>query len=67
MFVNVAMQNTAEEYASTGIKFGWEVQSISQNQEQVKIAAVNRTSGERKVYRIQYAVGCDKRVLSGSP
>jgi 2-polyprenyl-6-methoxyphenol hydroxylase-like FAD-dependent oxidoreductase len=56
---SISFQNVASEYASSEIKFGWQVQAISQNEDQVTIEAINIKSGERKVYHAQYAVGCD--------
>lgn len=52
-------QTVASKNISSQLNFGWQVQSISQTQENAIVEAVNVKSGERKVYRALYAVGCD--------
>ena len=46
-------------YESSEIKFGWQVQGISQTPDKAIVEAVNAKTGERKVYHAQYAIGCD--------
>jgi 2-polyprenyl-6-methoxyphenol hydroxylase-like FAD-dependent oxidoreductase len=59
MFVERFLLQKVRQAPNIDVRFGWEAQWFTQDEDNVRVNARNMTSGEEVTWTSQYAVGCD--------
>ncbi len=59
MFVEAVLRRHVATLASVDLRFGWRVETVAERSDGVSLEAVDLGSGERALFRADYAVGCD--------
>lgn len=59
MFIEATLRRQAARWPAIELRFGWRVETISQDADGVEIRARDAASGALETFRGDYAVGCD--------